>query len=285
MTGSPEPVAIPVAVVVMTRDEAANIVGCLASIGPRFAQLFVVDSASTDATAMLAEAMGATVVPFRWDGAYPKKKQWCLETLPFAVDRVLFVDADERLTPAFVDAVADAVTSDACAAFWITARPTMAGRTLRFGRPHRKIALLDRRRCRFLPVDDLDVATMWEVEGHYQPRVEGPVGRIPVPVLHRDTDRFGAWVARHNRYSDWAARMEGEGRLAGIVGPERGLRRWIKRLIPGLPARPLLAFLDSYVLRLGMLDGRAGLNYALGRAFYYWMIDVKRAADAEVRRR
>lgn len=276
---------LPVAVVVMTRDEATNIVGCLAAVGRRFAQLFVVDSASTDGTPALAAALGATVVPFRWDGAYPKKKQWCLDNLPLSVDWVLFVDADERLTVPFVDALADAIGRGGRAAFWVRARPTMLGRTLRFGRPHRKIVLLDRRRCRFLPVDDLDVATMWEVEGHYQPQVDGRVGEIRPAIVHRDADRLAAWVARHNRYSDWAARMEGGGRLDGIVAPERGVRRWLKGFGHRLPGRPAIAFLDSYFARLGFLDGRAGLHYALSRAFYYWMIDVKRAADAEVRRR
>lgn len=281
MTGRP----IPVAAVVMTRDEAANVVGCLASIGRRFAQVFVVDSASADGTPLLAAAMGATVVPFRWNGAYPKKKQWCLETLPFSVDWVLFVDADERLDDAFVEAVDATVADGDVAAAWITARPTMLGRRLRFGRRHRKIALLDRRRCRFLPVDDLDVATMWEVEGHYQPRVDGRVGTIRPPIVHCDADRFGAWIARHNRYSDWMARMEGDGRMPDLVATETGLRRRLKLTLARLPARPLLAFLDSYAWCLGFLDGRAGIHYAMARAVYYWMIDVKRATDAEARRR
>lgn len=276
---------IPVAVVVMTRDEASNVVGCLAAIGRRFAEIFVVDSQSTDGTSNLAAAMGATVVPFRWNGAYPKKKQWCLDTLPLTVDWVLFVDADERIDDAFAAAVGAIVARGDVAAAWITARPTMLGRRLRFGRLHRKIALLDRRRCRFLPVDDLDVATMWEVEGHYQPQVDGRVGRVRPPIVHRDADRFAAWVARHNRYSDWMAKMEGDGRLEDLVAGEGRSRRWMKRIVARLPARPLLAFLDSFVLCLGFLDGRAGLHYAMARAVYYWMIDVKRVTDAEVRRR
>jgi hypothetical protein len=205
--------------------------------------------------------------------------------LPFADDWVLFVDADERLNPPFVDAVAAAVARGGTAAFWISARPTMLGRPLRFGRHHRKIALIDRRRGRYLPVDDLDVATMWEVEGHYQPQVDGPVGAIDVPIVHRDGDPFGEWVARHDRYSDWAARMEAGECLSSVLAPERGVRRWLKWAGPRTPGRPILAFLDSYVARLGFLDGAAGLHYALSRAFYYWMIDVKRAAGTEVRRR
>jgi hypothetical protein len=126
---------------------------------------------------------------------------------------------------------------------------------------------------------------MWEVEGHYQPKVDGRVGTIHPPIFHRDAERFAAWIARHNRYSDWAARMEDGDRLPDLVATETGLRRRLKRIVARLPARPLLAFLDSYAWCLGFLDGRAGIHYAMARAVYYWMIDVKRATDAEARRR
>jgi glycosyltransferase involved in cell wall biosynthesis len=73
---------IPVSVVVMTRNESPNIGPCLETLS-RFDQVFVVDSGSGDGTAEIAARLGATVVPFEWNGGYPKKKQWCLENLPF----------------------------------------------------------------------------------------------------------------------------------------------------------------------------------------------------------
>jgi glycosyltransferase involved in cell wall biosynthesis len=277
---------IPVAVVVMTRNEAGQVVACLASLQRCFAQVFVVDSASTDGTPELAAAFDVAVVPFRWNGRYPKKKQWCLENLAFAVDWVLFVDADERATPAFLEDLARTLAEDeGMSAYWISARPTILGRTLRFGRRHRKIALVDRRRCRYLALNDLDIPTMWEVEGHYQPAVEGPVGRIRSPIIHRDAERIGHWVARHDRYSDWAARLEADGRIAEARTTEPRYRRLLKRLVTNAPFRPFLAFIDSFIVRLGFLDGAAGFHYAMSRAFYYWLIDVKRTADSAVRRR
>lgn len=75
---------IPVSVVVMTRDEAVNLPACLEPLR-RFTQVFVVDSASTDGTPEIGAAWGATVVPFRWDGRYPKKKQWCLDNRLFVI--------------------------------------------------------------------------------------------------------------------------------------------------------------------------------------------------------
>lgn len=275
---------IPVSVVVMTRNEAANLPRCLSALG-RFAERFVVDSGSGDGTPDIAAASGAVVVPFRWDGRYPKKKQWCLDALPFTNDWVLFVDADERLGPALVDEIARLMAGGpAHAGYFIDGRPVFLGRRLRFGAGNRKLALFDRRRARFPEVPDLDVTAMWEVEGHYQPVIAGTVGRLRHALEHADDKPLAAWFERHNRYSDWEAALRGDGRMAVLIGRETGGRRWLKRLLHRLPGRPLLVFLHGYVLRLGFLDGAPGLHHALARAFYYWQVGVK-MKDAERRRK
>jgi glycosyltransferase involved in cell wall biosynthesis len=271
------PANIPVSVVVMTRNEAANIANCLRCL-VAFAQVVVVDSDSTDETASIAQLHGATLVPFHWNGHYPKKKQWSLEWPGLAHDWVLFVDADERLTPALVAEIAARLAKPRCeAAFFIDSRPVWLGRVLRFGSPYRKMALLHRQRARFPVCDDLHIATMWEVEGHYQPQLQGPAGRLSAPMIHADEKPPFAWFERHNRYSDWEAQLEttsgdDNSRLAG----EKGWRRFAKRAVAALPCRPLWAFLHAYVLYLGFLDGKAGLHHAVARSFYYWSISLKR---------
>ncbi|MQP64024.1 glycosyltransferase [Niveispirillum sp. SYP-B3756] len=268
---------IPVSVVVMTRNEATNIADCLSCLDA-FAQVLVVDSHSSDDTASIAEGMGADIVLFRWNGRYPKKKQWSLEWPGLAHDWVLFVDADERLPPALVAEIAALMTQPRPeAAFFIDSRPVWLGRMLRYGSPYRKMALLHRRRSHFPVCDDLQVSAMWEVEGHYQPEIDGPVGHLRTAMIHADEKPPFAWFDRHNRYSDWEAALDMAGtaeycRLAG----ERGWRRLAKRLVAYLPGRPLWAFLHSYVLYLGFLDGPPGLHHAAARAFYYWSISLKR---------
>lgn len=292
--------AIPVSVVVMTHNEAANLPFCLPSLD-RFAECFVVDSGSGDGTPDIALSHGAELVPFRWNGRYPKKKQWCLDTLPFAHDWVLFVDADERPTAELVEEIARLMADPATdgprhAAYWIDGRPVVCGRPLRFGCWNRKLALLDRRRVRFPEQPDLDVASMWEVEGHYQPQVAGTTGRLRHPMDHDDAKPLSAWFDRHNRYSDWEAALRSDGRMERLIDGEpdadsavspclRSLagRRAQKRLFQRLPGRPLWAFLHAYVLRLGMLDGAAGLDHALARAFYYWQVGFKMRSAAQPR--
>ena len=273
---------IPVSVVVMTRNEAVNLPHCLPAL-ERFAERFVVDSGSTDGTPAIAEAAGAQVVPFHWDGRYPKKKQWCLEQLPLRQDWVLFVDADERLGGALVEEIAALmVAGPRHAGYFIEGRPVFLGRRLRFGARNGKLALFDRRRAHFPPVPDLDVATMWEVEGHYQPLIDGTVGRLRHSLDHADDKPVAAWFERHARYADWEAALRSDGRMDGLIARESGARRWQKRWFSVLPARPLLVFLYGFVLRLGFLDGGPGFQHALARAFYYWQIGVK-IADARRR--
>lgn len=267
---------IPVSVIVMTRNEAVNLRACLESVR-EFREVFVVDSGSTDGTPDIAADMGAVVVPFMWDGGYPKKKQWCLERLPFIGDWVLYLDADERLTPALVRELA-ALMRDGPrhAGYFVTGRPVFLGQRLRFGAANHKLIMMDRRRASFPVVPDLDVATMWEVEGHYQPVVDGRIGRLKHPLLHEDRKPLSTWFDRHNRYSDWEAALCNDGRMASLVDRERGLRRVLKHIRSNTPMRPLMVFLHAYVLKLGLLDGRAGFHHALARAFYHWQVDVKR---------
>jgi len=52
-------------------------------------------------------------------------------------------------------------------------------------------------------------------------------------------------------------------------------RRILKQLAFRLPLRPFIVFCYLYFLRLGFLDGRAGLIYCKLRAVYEYMIDIK----------
>ena len=99
---------IPVSAVVIAYNDEPNMRACLESI-TWADEIIVVDSHSTDATCSIATSMGAKVVNFAWNGQYPKKKQWCLEQLPFSHRVVLYVDADEEMTPELAEDIRRAV--------------------------------------------------------------------------------------------------------------------------------------------------------------------------------
>src|SRR5271170_657846 len=91
--------ALPVSVIVPVRNEARNLPRCLESL-TGFGEVYVVDSQSTDETAALAQSHGAKLIQFRYQGGWPKKRQWAMDTLALAYNWVLLVDADEAITPA-----------------------------------------------------------------------------------------------------------------------------------------------------------------------------------------
>lgn len=266
---------IPVSVIVMTKDEEANIAKCLRALRG-FDQVFVVDSGSRDRTCPIAADLGATVVPFTWNGRYPKKKQWCLDELPFRHDWVLYVDADEEASPELAREIAGVVAGPPRhAGYFVGYDYVFLGRVLRHGHRVYKLVLLNRHKARFPERDDLDVANMWEVEGHYQPLIEGTTGVLRARMRHDDHATLYHYFERHNRYSDWEGVLRARRTLLDGDEPQPTGRRALKALFARLPAKGLVAFLHSFVAKAGFLDGRAGFHYAVARGLYYWQIGLK----------
>lgn len=262
---------LPLTVVVLTRNEAINLPHCLESLTGRVAEIVVVDSESADATRPIARSAGVRVVPFRWTGKPPLKKQWALETVCGAQPWTLVLDADESV-PAAAWAHIDRVLGrpDAADGYFLPFRNWFGGRPLRHGRRNRKLCLFRTGRARFEPAPHVD--PHWEVEGHVQPVLDGRVDSLPVLLDHHDRRPLFDYFERHNRYSEWPDPRGAE--------TQPGLRAVFKRLFYRLPGRPLLAFVDSYLIQAGFLDGSAGFDFAMARAFYYWQIDAKRRARA-----
>ena len=149
------------------------------------------------------------------------------------------------------------------------------GRRLRHGLRVYKLVLFDRRRARYVERDDLDVENMWEVEGHYQPRIDGQVGSLQARMIHRDEVGLYHYFERHNRYSDWEAAVRSRGGIGRDDETQTARRSRLKRAFAKMPFRSLGIFVYSYVLTGGFLDGRAGFHYAVSRSFYYWQIGLK----------
>ena len=266
---------IPVSVIVMTKNEERNIAKCLRTIKD-FDEVFVVDSGSTDHTCTIAKELGAKVVPFRWNGKYPKKKQWCLENLPFKNDWVFYVDADEEVYPQLANEIRSIMgKGPEHIGYFLSYDYAFIGRILKHGHRIYKMALFNRNKGRFLDYDDLDAFNMWEVEGHYQPKIDGTTRILKNQMLHNDHDSLFHYFERHNRYSDWEAILRSKDALVNLSEQQPGIRHLLKKTFNALPFKGLIAFLDSYVLKLGFLDGRAGFHFALARGFYYWQIGLK----------
>jgi glycosyltransferase involved in cell wall biosynthesis len=233
---------VDLSVIVITRNEEANIAQCLASVS--FArEIVVVDSGSADRTVDLAQAAGAkvTIAP-DWHGFGAQKNRALAQaTQPW----VLSIDADERVTPALREEILAAIAqADARFAGWdMPRRSSICGRYMAHSGwyPDRVTRLFRRERGRFS--DDAV---------HERVIVDGAVGHLRADLLHTTYPDIETMLRKLDRYSSDAARAMHD--------------RGVRGSFAGALARGLWAFVRTYVLRRGFLDGRMGFVVAMSVA-------------------
>jgi len=258
---------LPVSVVVAARNEARNLPRCLQALAD-FAEVYVIDSQSTDATPEIARSFGAKVVQFHYQGGWPKKRQWAMEALPLALDWILLLDADEALTPALVNEIRQAIENRDISGYYISLQLQFLGRTLRHGdATFWKLSLFRRGKGRYeCRLKDQD-SSMADMEVHEHVVVDGPTAKLKNPIIHHNVESLSRYIQKHDEYSNWEARVllqaeESSRELPpALFGTQAQRRRWLKKHLYALPGSPVLLFLYRYFFRLGFLDGTPGLIY------------------------
>ncbi len=259
-----------ISVIVVTKNEEKRIARCLKPLSTEFSDIRVVDSMSDDNTVRIAKGFGAQVTDFHWNGKYPKKYQWCLDHLDGLNDWVLFVDADEIVTPPLI-AELEALPPVG-AGYYVTSRYRVDGKILNYGMVNKKLCLLNRHKMIFPVVDDLDIkGGVGEIEGHYQPvkrpYFKGePISKLQGEMIHEALDDPKAWAHKHEHYAQWEAEMD----RRNAWPPDPSVwRNLLKRIFRALPLRGVAAFIHSYIWKGGFMDGSAGYRLARSRYLYY----------------
>ena len=272
---------LPVSVIVAARNEERNLPRCLESLRD-VGEVYVVDSGSTDATVEIARSWGAKVVQFQYQGGWPKKRQWAMESLPVAYDWIFLVDADEALTPELADEIRHAINDQGIDGYFISLRMHFLGRVLRHGdASFWKVSLFRRGKgryeCRFREQD----RSMADMEIHEHVIVDGRTARLRNPLIHHNVESLSRYIQKHDAYSNWESRvlLEGERNSLdlepSLFGTQAQRRRWLKKKLFVLPGSPVLLFFYRYVLRLGFLDGVPGLIYCSFQAIQMFHTKAK----------
>jgi glycosyltransferase involved in cell wall biosynthesis len=269
----------PVSVIVPVKNEAANLQRCLPALAWAD-EVFVVDSGSTDATVAVAHEHGATVVPFQFNGVYPKKKNWSLENLPFRNPWVLIVDADEVVTPALAAEIQEQVASNQADGYYLNSRYFFLGRRIRHCGYSEcwNMRLFRHELGRYERIPAAPGSDAGDNEAHEHVELQGRAQRLREALDHHAYPSVSAWVEKHNRYATWEAEQSEHFLRTPVpagIGPGKRLKRRLKRLYVRMPLRPVIRFFYAYVARLGFLDGRAGLHFCLLLASYEAMIGAK----------
>ena len=271
---------IPLSVLIPAKNEARNLPRCLAALKGWAGEVVVVDSQSADKTVEIAESFGARVVQFQYRGGWPKKRQWALDTLPWRYDWVLLLDADEIPTEPLKQEIAAAIAKPEQDGCYIRLEMVFLGRQLRFGDTALwKLCLIRVGRGRFEKRLEAQEQSMGDMEVHEHVLVDGRTARLGCAMRHENLNSLDRYIQKHNEYSNWEAKVWLQGTASGLpaslTGTQAQRRRWLKQKLLMLPGSPMLFFLYKYVLRLGFLDGRAGLVHAVFNGIQFFHVKAK----------
>ena len=260
---------LPVTVVIPVLNEELNLPACLDALGDSFEKILVVDSGSTDRTGEIASTAGADILQFEWNGMYPKKRNWTLETVDFKTEWVLFVDADERVTPAFIDELHRTLPDTPHAGFQITFTNWFMDRPLRYGDVFRKLPLFRTGSGAYEKFPEEGWSTL-DMEVHEHPVLNGTVGEIRARVEHHDFRSLEHYLKKHDEYAVWEANrfcwLQSAGKQEWSI---LTARQRVKYSLLNRPGLGWIYFCAAYVLKLGFLDGRAGFELARTKCRYF----------------
>jgi glycosyltransferase involved in cell wall biosynthesis len=239
-------------VVLITLNEAANLERTLGSV--RWArEIVIVDSGSSDATRLIARAAGARFFVEAWRGFGAQKNSAIAKATG---DWILSLDADEEISPELAREIQALLAPDAPPAFVAYRMPRLnhfLGSPLYHGGywPDPKLRLFRQGAARFE-----------ERAVHETLQARGPVGDLKGHLIHHCYPTLTEYIEHMNRYSTAAAAMLV---AAGRARPSRSWLAWNAFL------NPTATFLYNYFIRLGFLDGRAGLLQHLNHSMYvHW---------------
>ena len=258
-------------IVVPVKNEEQNLSVCLENI-KSFKYVVVVDSNSTDRTCEIAAEYWREVVQFNWNGHFPKKRNWLLRTYSFQTPWVMFLDADERLMPKWLEETEQKLANapeDVDA--WICYYDNwFLGRLLRHGDVMRKTAILRVGHGEYERIEE-DHWSCLDMEIHEHLQVKGNIGVIKSRLEHQDRRDLDSYRKKHEEYANWEASryIELRGDFARLTQRQRIKYTLIKWRWFGLAY-----FFISYFFKGGWLDGHAGYVFARGKWLYF--SDIRR---------
>jgi glycosyltransferase involved in cell wall biosynthesis len=262
-----------ISVLILTKNEEQDLPACLGSVSWSD-DIHVYDSYSKDRTVEIARAANGHVTQRDFDD-WASHQNWGLANIPFRNRWILYVDADERVTPELASSIREAVRNPGDkVAFRVRRRDFWRTRWLKHvvaSSFYMRLFRPEKMRYERL-VNPLSIP-------------DGPVGELGGYLDHYPFSKgIAHWLTKHNSYSSFEARQIELNHASNqpfslkqaFFAKDPNERRFHqKELFYRVPARPLLKFLLLYLGKRGFLDGSAGFHYATLQSFYEYMIVLK----------
>lgn len=231
--------------IITARDEEKNIRRCIESQLSVVDDIVVlVDSRTKDDTFKIASSYkNVTCEVVEWTG-FAKTKIYAVSRTKH--DWVLWIDADEELTPELIDELKTFKTvKPALNAYNVARRAFFLGKWIKHSGwyPSRVTRLFNKK-----------VTTFEEREVHEHLNVVGELGHLKHDLNHYTDPSIEHYFNKLNIYTSLAAKELNE----------KGKKASLGDII----IRPLFLFFKMYILRLGFLDGIHGLILAVFSTSY-----------------
>lgn len=260
-----------ISVVILTKNEERDLPSCLQAL-KWCNDIHVLDSGSTDRTREIARQSGASLLVHPFE-SFGTQRNVALDDCTFRNEWVLFIDADEIVTPQFLGAMKEAVkkAGDDVAGFYCCWKMMLEGRWLKYcdNFPKWQFRLLKKGMARFTDFG----------HGQKEKLLSGRIDYIHEPYLHYGFSKGWAhWVDRHNRYSgqEAMARMTHRPPFRNIFSAHGSIRNpALKSWLCRIPGWPLLRFMQAYFLNRGFTEGMPGFIYCANIAWYEFLIKIK----------
>ena len=239
----------PVSLVIIALNEAAGIARCIES-APWVDEVILVDSGSTDATAEIAQGLGARVIQEKWRG-FQQQKIFAASLAKH--DWILSLDADEALSPELSNSLKGSCSgiSNPTLAFdfdkndgiEFSRRSFNLGRWIHHGGwyPDWQLRFYDRRRA------------SWQAKNVHERVSAQNAFRFEQSILHWPFDSLSEQIHTNNRYSS--------------LGAQDLFERGKKFSLFKLLTKPISKFIETYIFKLGFLDRMPGFIISVGAAY------------------
>ncbi|MBK0378187.1 glycosyltransferase family 2 protein [Mucilaginibacter sp. SD-g] len=268
--------------IVLTYNEEIHLPRLLSSIAGLDAQMFLLDSYSSDNTIAIAEKARATILQNKFEN-HPKQWDYALNNFDIKTPWIICLDADQIVTPELYQQLAAFKNEDhqQVDGIYFNRKNYFKGKWIKYGGYYPFYLLKMIRYGKGFSDLNENMDHRFVVRGN---TVIWKNGHLIEENLKENNIRF--WIDKHNRYSDLVAIEETE-RILGVReqtvkprfwGSPDERTAWLKQLWWRLPRyiRPLLYYIYRVVFRLGILDGRTGMIFHFLQGFWFRLIvDIK----------
>ena len=270
-----------ISVIILTYNEDKHIKRCIEGLQLLPADVYIVDSGSSDSTRQIATSMGADVYTNQWIN-YATQFNWALDNIFLKTEWVMRLDADEVVTLELAAFIRDLLENPQSESHGIYVRRQMyfMNKWIRHGGMYPihvlRIFRVGMGRCEQRWMDE-----------HIKLKNCAKTISIKADIIDNNLNNLGWWTQKHNGYATREAidLLNTRFSLSGfdevqpaVMGTQEQRKRWLKIKYSKLPLfiRPFFYFIYRYFFLFGFIDGIEGLVWHCLQGFWYrFLVDAK----------